>query len=386
MSRKFNQNYTYNPKKDLSSSEIAKGVLNADTNILSQAITLSESKNKEDRSLVYSALSKLPLNKHKSFKIGVTGSPGVGKSTFIESFGKHLSALGISVAVLTVDPSSNLNGGSILGDKTRMEELSNLPNVFIRPSPSKGELGGVTEQSYESILLCEKAGFDVILFETVCVGQSETHVKHLVDFFLLLVLAGAGDELQGIKRGIMELADAILVTKADGGNLEKAKVSKKAFDLFAELGVMNHIEVESRYEIELEEYTKKIQIEGRVLGDIARNHVIPTAIRYQNNLIENVRGLKEIFGKDFESVSKEQIAIIKQISAHIEGINTKVEEMTEERKKANSLTDAQAMAEAYCAKVKPYFDIIRNHCDKLELLVDNELWTLTKYRELLFTK
>ena len=166
----------------------------------------------------------------------------------------------------------------------------------------------------------------------------------------------------------------------------RARASKQALDLFSELGIMNHIEVEARYEIELEEYTKKIQIEGRVLGDIARNHVIPTAIRYQNTLIENVRGLKEIFGKDFESVSKEQIAIIKQISAHIEGINTKVEEMTEERKKANSLTDAQAMAEAYCAKVKPYFDIIRNHCDKLELLVDNELWTLTKYRELLFTK
>ncbi|MFM1753850.1 MAG: Glutamate--ammonia ligase [Bacteroidota bacterium] len=166
----------------------------------------------------------------------------------------------------------------------------------------------------------------------------------------------------------------------------RARASKQALDLFSELGIMNHIEVEARYEIELEEYTKKIQIEGRVLGDIARNHVIPTAIRYQNTLIENVRGLKEIFGKDFESVSKEQIAIIKQISAHIEGINTKVEEMTEERKKANSLTDAQVMAEAYCNKVKPYFDIIRNHCDKLELLVDNELWTLTKYRELLFTK
>ena len=166
----------------------------------------------------------------------------------------------------------------------------------------------------------------------------------------------------------------------------KARASKQALDLFSELGIMNHVEVEARYEIELEEYTKKIQIEGRVLGDIARNHVIPTAIRYQNTLIENVRGLKEIFGKDFESVSKEQMSIIKQISAHIEGINTKVEEMTDERRKANSLTDAQAMAEAYCNKVKPYFDIIRNHCDKLELLVDNELWTLTKYRELLFTK
>lgn len=166
----------------------------------------------------------------------------------------------------------------------------------------------------------------------------------------------------------------------------KAKVSKKALDLFKELHVMNHIEVEARYEIELEEYTKKIQIEGRVLGDIAKNHVIPTAIRYQNTLIENVRGLKEIFGKEYEKIAKEQIALIKEISLHIETINTKVEEMTEARKKANALTDAQKMAEMYCDKVKPYFEVIRNHCDKLELLVDDEIWTLTKYRELLFTR
>lgn len=166
----------------------------------------------------------------------------------------------------------------------------------------------------------------------------------------------------------------------------KAKVSKKALDLFKDLNVMNHVEVEARYEIELEEYTKKIQIEGRVLGDIARNHVIPTAIRYQNTLIENVRGLKEIFGKDFEKIAKEQISLIKEISAHIEGINSNVEAMTEARKKANALTDAQKMAEMYCDKVKPYFDIIREHCDKLELLVDDEIWTLTKYRELLFTR
>lgn len=166
----------------------------------------------------------------------------------------------------------------------------------------------------------------------------------------------------------------------------KAKVSQKALDLFRGLNVMNHVEVEARYEIELEEYTKKIQIEGRVLGDIARNHVIPTAIRYQNTLIENVRGLKDIFGKDFEKIAKEQISIIKEISAHIEGINSKVEEMTEARKKANSLMDAQKMAEMYCDKVKPYFDVIREHCDKLELVVDDEIWTLTKYRELLFTR
>jgi glutamine synthetase len=166
----------------------------------------------------------------------------------------------------------------------------------------------------------------------------------------------------------------------------KAKVSKKAFDLFAELGVMNHIEVESRYEIELEEYTKKIQIEGRVLGDIARNHVIPTAIKYQNTLIENVKGLKDIFEKDFTKIAKEQIELIKEISEHIEGINRNIDEMIEERKKANNLDSTEKMAAAYCNKVKPYFEVIREHCDKLELLVDNGIWPLTKYRELFFIK
>ena len=166
----------------------------------------------------------------------------------------------------------------------------------------------------------------------------------------------------------------------------KAKVSEQALALFSEMHVMNHVEVEARYEIELEEYTKKIQIEGRVLGDIARNHVVPTAIRYQNTLIENVRGLKDIFGKDFENIAKEQITLIREISSHIEGINTQVEKMTEARKNANALTDMQKMAERYCDMVKPYFEVIRDHCDKLELLVDDETWTLTKYRELLFTR
>ena len=229
MIKKFNENYIYQPKKNLQISEIIDGISNANPTILSQAITLLESQRKEDKAMVYSALSKLPPANHKSFRIGITGSPGVGKSTFIETFGKHLSSMGIRVAVLTIDPSSKINGGSILGDKTRMEELSKEPNVFIRPSPSRGELGGVGEQSYESILLCEKAGFDVILIETVGVGQSETHVKHVVDFFLLLILAGAGDELQGIKRGIMELADGIAITKSDGDNVKNAKIAKNTY-------------------------------------------------------------------------------------------------------------------------------------------------------------
>ncbi len=165
----------------------------------------------------------------------------------------------------------------------------------------------------------------------------------------------------------------------------KAKISKKAISLFEEMGVMNKVEVEARHEIELEEYSKKIQIESRVLGDIARNHIIPTAIQYQNTLIENVRGLKEIFGNNFEKYANEQIDLIQKISLHIAEINSKVEDMIEERKKANKL-EGQKNADAYCNKVKPYFDEIRYHCDKLELMVDDNLWPLTKYRELLFTR
>lgn len=166
----------------------------------------------------------------------------------------------------------------------------------------------------------------------------------------------------------------------------KAKVSKKNLELFEEMGVMNRIEAEARYEIEVEEYVLRIQIEGRVLGDIARNHVIPTAIRYQNMLINNVSGLKELYGKDFKTYAKEQMEIIEEISRHIGKINTKVNEMTEERKKANKLEDLEKKASSYCNKVKPLFDEIRYSCDKLELLVDDELWPLTKYRELLFTR
>jgi LAO/AO transport system kinase len=160
-----------------------------------------------------------------SIRIGITGVPGVGKSTFIEAFGKHLTAQGHKVAVLAIDPSSTKSKGSILGDKTRMEELAVDPNAFIRPSPSAGSLGGVARKTRETIILCEAAGFDVIIVETVGVGQSETAVHGMVDFFLLLMLAGAGDELQGIKRGIIEMADAIIINKADGDNLNKAKMA-----------------------------------------------------------------------------------------------------------------------------------------------------------------
>ncbi|MFJ1378326.1 glutamine synthetase III [Capnocytophaga canimorsus] len=165
----------------------------------------------------------------------------------------------------------------------------------------------------------------------------------------------------------------------------KANISKKAIDLFEELGVMTRVEIQARYEIELEEYAKNIQIEGRLLGDIARNHVVPTAVKYQNTLIENVKGLKEIFGENYEEVAAEQIDLIKRISKHIKLIHSKINQMIEARKKANKLESAHDLATAYCHEVKPYFDEIRYHCDKLEIMVDDELWTLTKYREMLFT-
>lgn len=202
------------------------GILKADIAILSRAITLVESTNQINQNLAQEIINGLIDKTGNSFRIGVTGVPGVGKSTFIESFGKQVIANGHKLAVLAIDPSSNKSKGSILGDKTRMEELSTNPNVYIRPSPSSGNLGGVTRVTYETILLCEAAGFDFIIVETVGVGQSEIAVSKVTDFFLLLMLAGAGDELQGIKRGIMEMADALIITKADGDNLNKAKAAK----------------------------------------------------------------------------------------------------------------------------------------------------------------
>ncbi len=202
-----------------------KGVLNGDRKVLAQAITLIESAKPAHRKQSESIIEACLPHSGKSIRIGITGVPGAGKSTFIEAFGKLLTSTGHQVAVLAIDPSSTRNRGSILGDKTRMEALSIDSNAFIRPSPSSGSLGGVARKTRETISLCEAAGFDIILVETVGVGQSETAVHSMVDFFLLLMLAGAGDELQGIKRGIIEMSDAIIINKADGDNLQKAKLS-----------------------------------------------------------------------------------------------------------------------------------------------------------------
>lgn len=200
-------------------------IQNGDTIALSRAITLVESTNVQHQEKAQKLISNcLPLSGH-CIRIGITGVPGVGKSTFIEAFGTYLTSIGKKIAVLAIDPSSQRSKGSILGDKTRMEKLSVNPRAFIRPSPSAGTLGGVSRKTRETMILCEAAGFDVIIVETVGVGQSETAARSMVDFFLLLQLAGAGDELQGIKRGIMEMADAIFINKADGDNLIKAKAA-----------------------------------------------------------------------------------------------------------------------------------------------------------------
>ena len=196
---------------------------------LAKAITLVESKRDEHREQAQDLLNQLLPNTGNSIRIGITGIPGVGKSTFIVAFGLHLIRQGKKVAVLAVDPSSPLRGGSILGDKTRMELLSREPNAYIRPSPSEGALGGVAQKTRETMLLCEAAGFDVILVETVGVGQSEYEVAAMVDFFLVLMLPNAGDELQGIKRGIMELADALVINKADGESINLAKQTQSHY-------------------------------------------------------------------------------------------------------------------------------------------------------------
>lgn len=210
--------------------ELVEGVLKGDRSLLARAITLIESNAEPHFQKAQDLLQRLLHKSGHSIRIGITGVPGAGKSTFIEAFGMYLCSLGLKVAVLAIDPSSSISGGSILGDKTRMEQLARNPLAFIRPSPSAGRLGGVHRKTRESMLICEAAGFDVILIETVGVGQSEVIIRDMVDFFMLLVLTGAGDELQGMKKGIIELADSILVHKADGANKQKAEQTRKEYN------------------------------------------------------------------------------------------------------------------------------------------------------------
>ena len=216
-------------RRNYTASEFVKGILAGNITMLSQAVTLVESALPEHQLIAQEVIEKCLPHAGHSVRLGITGVPGAGKSTFIEALGMLLVRGGHKLAVLAIDPSSERSKGSILGDKTRMEDLSVAANAFIRPSPTSGSLGGVARKTRESIILCEAAGFDTIFVETVGVGQSETAVHSMVDFFLLIQLAGAGDELQGIKRGIMEMADGIAINKCDGSNVDKARVAKAQY-------------------------------------------------------------------------------------------------------------------------------------------------------------
>jgi LAO/AO transport system kinase len=290
--------------------ELFSGIRQGDRNMLSRAITLVESEKKEKKELSLELIEKcLPLSGN-SLRIGITGVPGAGKSTFINAFGSYLTKQGKKVAVLAVDPSSSITKGSILGDKTRMIELSSDPNAFIRPSPSSGTLGGVTRTTGESIILCEAAGYDVILIETVGVGQSETLVHSLVDYFLLIMIAGAGDELQGIKRGIMEMADGIAINKADGDNVVKAKAAaaefKHALHLFppSETGHIPTVDIcSSLTGSGLENIWNNIsqfQEHGIISGHLKKQRQKREVKRMYDLITEN---LKEIFFSD-EQIKK----------------------------------------------------------------------------------
>jgi LAO/AO transport system kinase len=222
--------------KRLAVSYYREGIIAGNRQVLSKAITLCESQLPEDQAIARTLLANLAADpvakarRDKSYRIGITGVPGVGKSTFIEALGQQLVAEGKQLAILAIDPSSKIGKGSILGDKTRMEELTKLPQVYVRPSPTAGTLGGITATTRNSIFLCEAAGFDTIIIETVGVGQSEVAVRNVSDVFLLLLLPGAGDEIQGMKRGIMEMADLLLVNKADGPNVLSAKQARIAYE------------------------------------------------------------------------------------------------------------------------------------------------------------
>ena len=261
--------------------ELAQQIIEGNRTALGQGITLLESTLPEHEHKAQELLKLCIPHSQKSIRVGVTGVPGVGKSTFIEAFGKQLTDKGKKIAVLAIDPTSERTHGSILGDKSRMHELAADENAFIRPSPSSGILGGVANKTRESIILCEAAGFDIILIETVGVGQSETTVSNLADFFLLLMLAGAGDELQGIKRGIMELADALIITKSDGDNSIKAKNAameyKRALHLFpakenswipqvSTCSALNKTGLDTIWEL-IEKYNNQMQANSYFMGN-----------------------------------------------------------------------------------------------------------------------
>lgn len=296
---------------NMSLSELSLAILTGKRSVLAKAITLAESTLDSDRQLVEHLLKQLLPHTGKSIRIGITGVPGVGKSTFIEVFGEQLASAGKKIGVLTIDPSSQKTKGSILGDKTRMEQLSRNPHVFIRPSPSALALGGVSYHTREAVLLCEAAGFDVILVETVGVGQSETYVRSMVDFFLLLMLAGAGDELQGIKKGITEMADGIVITKADGENL---KATRQAH---ADASQAQHFQTPSPSGWKTKVLTVSV-IEKRGLTEVwkmiqdYKDHALSTGYFHENRKLQQKQWLEESVDSYFRELMGEPQIIEKK--------------------------------------------------------------------------
>lgn len=299
-------------KQRFDAETYTRGILEGNRVMLSQAITLVESKLSDDNVLAEEVIKNIIPHSGNSLRIGITGVPGVGKSTFIEAFGQYVTGMGKKLAVLTVDPSSQRSKGSILGDKTRMESLSGDPNAYIRPTASGTTLGGIHSKTRETMLLCEAAGFDVIIIETVGVGQSETLVKGIVDFFLLLMLNNAGDELQGIKRGIMEMADAIAINKADGDNVQKSQITQREYQNALHMfppnsngwipQVLTCSAIESRGMPEIWELISRFEAQTRENGSFHKN-------RQRQNLNWMEETIKNHLESDFYSHPKVQSEI-----------------------------------------------------------------------------
>lgn len=321
-------NFRRTPKNHLPA--LVEGLLEGDRVVLGRAITLIESKRFDDKKIASELMDQVLSHQGKSFKIGISGVPGVGKSTFIEAFGKLLTAKDLNVAVLSIDPSSSTTRGSILGDKTRMTELAKDTKAFIRPTAAGETLGGVASNTREAIMLCEAAGFDVILVETVGVGQSETMVRDMVDYFLLLMLAGGGDELQGIKRGIMELTDHILINKAEGENASKAKKAaeeyKNAIHLFppsdsewvTPVGLCSAIEKTGIDETwnQVESFKKQSKANGWLYENRKRQDIKWFRERINSRLKDQFYarpGLRDLIKEKEEKISSLQISVRKAL-------------------------------------------------------------------------
>lgn len=337
MEKGLNPGFKPTTKKIVKAEELFQLLRSGDKNALATAITYVESNNPELLSVGKEILKKcFPLS-GKSRRIGITGVPGAGKSTFIESLGKTIAAGSQKMAVLAIDPSSSVHKGSILGDKTRMQELSVLPNVFIRPSPSGNELGGVARNTFEAMILCEAAGYSYIFIETVGVGQSETEVKFLTDYFILVLISGAGDELQGIKRGIMEMADLMVVNKADGSNLEKAKKTAIELKNAMHISGLNHsgneIPVQlyssvtgnflNEIENHLENFFLKIEREGKIQSVRSEQQLHLFQKSLQNSLIRKIiesKNLTQIIREKEELIRKNLLSAFDAVDEIIDKI------------------------------------------------------------------